>query len=777
MIDVRGFYAELGISLPGNGTSGDVSASCFANPGEHRREDRDPSGSVSLDTGAWNCRGCGARGGPYDAALALGRAPREAMELLRRFGLVDDDRPSDENGYRTREDTRQLATTEADVARYREQLAGRPDFLAHVCEERGWTPEAMTALGLGFDGQRIIFPTRNARLALVGLLRYVPVPASRNGARKMLADAQSVRELFPAPESFEAGETVYVVEGEPDAVAARSLGLAAVGVPGAKSWRPEWGPRFAGLHVVIVPDCDQPGRALAGDLARDLLAHAASVRLLDLAPEREDGYDLGDYGREAAEFGEAGRAHARRLLIRAAASVAPLTSRGANDDAHGDPSQNGARRAAPSETVLAIRRALLEDAQDTRDVVGPAREEVPGTGGLLYRGVSALIFAERGQGKSTVAVVVGVGAAAAGERVLYLDRENGAALTRERTQGILDANPEWGDPLADGRFVGRHFPEFRSSWRSEDYGEAIAGAGFTVVLYDSTREMLDQLGLDPNSDSDLSAFHALAVTPLRRRGVAVALLDNVGHQETHRPKGSGTKLDAAEVAYKVVTTSRFSAVETGRIAITCTRSRYGDQDCEWSMPVGGGVWEPPRATTESPDARSTRKAREGREAFRLACAAALRERRPQGRDALIAVVRRRGIRRRNATLRDWLSDLAADPTSGIDSGADGYDLTAATPGPETRGHSGATAAADPPGPLAPPISGARAGDPGPESAGGANRAEPRTLADLTDDELLAASPGASLISETETRTLVGETWTFIAGGRSVMGETNAGSAS
>ena len=62
------------------------------------------------------------------------------------------------------------------------------------------------------------------------------------------------------------------------------------------------------------------------------------------------------------------------------------------------------------------------------------------------------------------------------------------------------------------------------------------------------------------------------------------------------------------------------------------------------------------------------------------------------------------------------------------------------------------------------------------TGGGRDGAERRTLADLTGDEVLAASPGASFISETETRTLVGEKWTFIAGGRSVMGETNSGSA-
>jgi len=39
-----------------------------------------------------------------------------------------------------------------------------------------------------------------------------------------------------------------------------------------------------------------------------------------------------------------------------------------------------------------------------------------------------------------VTVAIGVSAAAAGERVLYLDRENGPALTKARVEAILDAH-------------------------------------------------------------------------------------------------------------------------------------------------------------------------------------------------------------------------------------------------------------------------------------------------------------------------------------------------
>ena len=85
--DVRAFYTTLGIELPG-WPKLEAPIRCFAQPDAHNHNDRSPSCSVNLASGAWNCHGCGAHGGAYDAALAAGRAPREAMELLIANGLA-----------------------------------------------------------------------------------------------------------------------------------------------------------------------------------------------------------------------------------------------------------------------------------------------------------------------------------------------------------------------------------------------------------------------------------------------------------------------------------------------------------------------------------------------------------------------------------------------------------------------------------------------------------------------------------------------------------------
>jgi hypothetical protein len=64
---------------------------CFADPDAHAHGDRDPSCSVNIETGAWHCWGCGAKGGAYDAALARGLGSRRAFELKLAYGLAERD--------------------------------------------------------------------------------------------------------------------------------------------------------------------------------------------------------------------------------------------------------------------------------------------------------------------------------------------------------------------------------------------------------------------------------------------------------------------------------------------------------------------------------------------------------------------------------------------------------------------------------------------------------------------------------------------------------------
>ena len=84
--DVRGFYSELGVKVPPSAQT-NVDLRCFAEGDAHKNGDRKPSLSLNVETGQWHCHGCGASGGTYKAALALGRDKAAALRLEERFGL------------------------------------------------------------------------------------------------------------------------------------------------------------------------------------------------------------------------------------------------------------------------------------------------------------------------------------------------------------------------------------------------------------------------------------------------------------------------------------------------------------------------------------------------------------------------------------------------------------------------------------------------------------------------------------------------------------------
>jgi hypothetical protein len=299
--DVRGYYSQLGISLPDR-AGREASVRCFADPGAHRREDHDPSCSVNLENGAWHCWGCGARGGAYDAAIALGHTPRQAIDLMIAHGLTEP-----RNRLRTARElleagpppsgAKPAATprlpalpSELDLSRYRARLSRRPALIARLHSERGWSYRVIRELGLGLDRGRITIPIRDEHRRLQGLLRYSPRPG---GLPKMLAVAGSRLGLIPHP-TAEPAQHLLLVEGPPDMIAARSRGLPAIAVPGTDSFKPEWAKLLAGRDITIIMDADEQGRAAAERIAAEL-APLAQAQILDLAPGRDDGYDLTDW--------------------------------------------------------------------------------------------------------------------------------------------------------------------------------------------------------------------------------------------------------------------------------------------------------------------------------------------------------------------------------------------------------------------------------------------------------------------------------------------------
>jgi hypothetical protein len=322
--EVRAFYEALGIELPGWAHT-EAPVRCFVDPEAHKREDRDASCSVNVHSGAFNCHGCGARGGAYDAALARGRSPREAIDLMVAFGLTerrgrDTSQVTSQASARdtSRRPARQLmqrraqaataaatlAVTGEQVQEWAKQLERSSALLARLARERGWSRHALVDLEIGFDGERITVPiwrsaapadrARSERAVLQGLLR---LRVDRTGHPKVTAVPGTRLGLLPLP-ALTRAERVLLVEGPSDMLAARAAGLPAIAVPGANAWRPEWASLLDGRRVVVVMDCDRPGRQAAARIAEDLERRGIVAGIRDLAPSRQDGYDVSDWLRD-----------------------------------------------------------------------------------------------------------------------------------------------------------------------------------------------------------------------------------------------------------------------------------------------------------------------------------------------------------------------------------------------------------------------------------------------------------------------------------------------
>jgi 5S rRNA maturation endonuclease (ribonuclease M5) len=118
-----------------------------------------------------------------------------------------------------------------------------------------------------------------------------------NGWTKGKPDGSKIPYRLPELIATPTTAQVYFCEGEKDADTLAKIGFVATTASegaGAK-WDSGLTPFFKDRHVVILPDADRPGRAHAQKVAKAIHGVAASVRILDLYPERHDGSDVSDF--------------------------------------------------------------------------------------------------------------------------------------------------------------------------------------------------------------------------------------------------------------------------------------------------------------------------------------------------------------------------------------------------------------------------------------------------------------------------------------------------
>jgi len=262
-----------------------------------------------------------------------------------------------------------------------------------------------------------------------------PDSAAKSGWSWKLGEVRRV--LYRLPQvlaAVEAGETVWVAEGEKDVHSLEAAGVVATCSPGgAGKWRDEYAAALKDANVVIVADKDKPGQAHARAVAVSVASAGGRARICE-AKEGKDATDHLRGGNGLADF---------------------LTTH--------EPEQ-----AAKPELAL-----------DIHDYLGQADDEIQWLiPGLIERGDRIMITAFEGFAKSTFLRQLAVAAASGlhpftGEhieplRVLLVDCENSDRQTRRAFRWITPIAHEYGGVIPRDTFYPLVRPEGIDLGNDED---------------------------------------------------------------------------------------------------------------------------------------------------------------------------------------------------------------------------------------------------------------------------------------------------------------------
>lgn len=219
--------------------------------------------SVNAEKGVWDCKSCGEGGDCFTWVMIVEKVefPEAVRILAGRGGVTPTRNPRPEEP---------------------------SDPIERLAAIRGWTPDALHALGAVAEGGLVAFPMRDAGGELVGWKERrgdnLPVPVGRGETTKSKSRRGSQLGLFYPPDLSELPDPVLAVEGEADATAALTAGYAAVvGTSGASASRAslDWLQELVGgREVVVAPDPDAAGRSWRDRLGNRLANAGCTVRLI-----------------------------------------------------------------------------------------------------------------------------------------------------------------------------------------------------------------------------------------------------------------------------------------------------------------------------------------------------------------------------------------------------------------------------------------------------------------------------------------------------------------
>jgi hypothetical protein len=208
-------------------------------------------------------------------------------------------------------------------------------------------------------------------------------------------------------------------------------------------------------------------------------------------------------------------------------------------------------------------------------------------GDLLYQGGLHSVSGPPDSGKTTIALWWLLQEARAGRPVMFLDEEGGAELVAEKLIAL-------GAVEQDAALI-RYYPFPARAWTPVDV-HALRGAIDDVkpvaVLWDSSAAFLSRAGLDENSAADVTHFWSQVLTPIaREHGAAVVVIDHDTKDSavtSRYARGSGAKLAACDVAFKIEIVQPFSRTANGVMRMKVTKDRRGWLHRSWEVGISIG---------------------------------------------------------------------------------------------------------------------------------------------------------------------------------------------
>lgn len=231
-------------------------------------EEKTPSFTVNESTQEWFCHGCNQGG--------------SVVEFLMLYYDITSDTAQYIAEYYAQRNVLPLPT-EGEIEKYHRDLMARPSEIEHL-EEFGITEETLVKYKIGFESNRITIPVRNKDGRCVNIRKYLPehrrVKGSKSPKCINIKGLGGLR-YFPR-ENLESGDTIYIVEGEKDCLAAISQGYNTVTGTGGSNIPTRELAMFQGKRVYLMLDNDAVGSASTVKyikLLKDIAAEIYTVKL------------------------------------------------------------------------------------------------------------------------------------------------------------------------------------------------------------------------------------------------------------------------------------------------------------------------------------------------------------------------------------------------------------------------------------------------------------------------------------------------------------------